>query len=70
MKTVIDRVMATYGMLKRLTPTQERELRKVVTRFVRECNTQNETRMTVEALRYLRQLEDSPEQKDPVRQVK
>ena len=73
MKTAIDRVMATYGMLKKLTPTQERELRIVVTRFIRECNTQNEAQITVEALRYLRGLENGSgktAQNASVRQVK
>ena len=57
MKAAIDRVMATYGMLKKLTPTEERELRGAVTCYVRGLNTTDETRMVVEALRYLRDLE-------------
>ena len=57
MKAAIDRVMATYGMLKKLTPTEERELRGAVTCYVRGLNITDETKMVVAALRYLRELE-------------
>jgi len=64
MKAAIDRVMATYGMLKKLTPTEERELRTAVTRYIRDLNTSDEPRMVVEALRYLRGLEGKSRKTD------
>jgi hypothetical protein len=57
MKAAIDRVMATYGMLKKLTPAEERELRRVVSCYVQDLSAEDETRVVIKALRYLRGLE-------------
>jgi hypothetical protein len=48
-KAAIDRVMAAYGMLKKLTPSEERELRTAVTRYIRDLNIRDEPRIIVEA---------------------
>jgi hypothetical protein len=54
MQTAIDRVMHTYGMLVNLTLEQEREAREKVTIFLATAKTDDETKLAVEGLRYLR----------------
>ena len=54
MQTAIDRVMHTYGMLVNLTLEQEREAREKVTNFLATAKTDDETKLAVEGLGYLR----------------
>ena len=54
MQTAIDRVMHTYGMLVNLTLEQEREVRERVTTFLATAKTNDENKLAVEGLRYLR----------------
>ncbi len=54
MQTAIDRVMHTYGMLVNLTLEQEREVREKVTFFLATAETDDENKLAVEGLRYLR----------------
>jgi hypothetical protein len=50
----IDRVMQTYGMLVNLTPEQEKSAREKVSIFLAKAKTEDETRLAVEGLRFLR----------------
>jgi len=54
MQTAIDRVMHTYGMLVNLTLEQEQEVREKVTTFLATAKTDDENKLAVEGLRYLR----------------
>lgn len=54
MQTAIDRVMHTYGMLVNLTLEEEREVREKVTTFLATAKTDDENKLAVEGLRYLR----------------
>jgi hypothetical protein len=54
MQAAIDRVMHTYGMIVNLTPEQERIARVKVSRFLASAKTDDETKLAVEGLRYLR----------------
>jgi hypothetical protein len=58
MQTAIDRVMHTYGMLVNLTLEQEREVRERVTIFLATADTDDENKLAVEGLRYLRSSEE------------
>jgi hypothetical protein len=54
MQAVIDRVMMTYGLLTTLSPDEEQSARERVTAFLVSMKGENETRMAVEGLRFLR----------------
>jgi hypothetical protein len=54
MQAAIDRVMHTYGMLVNLTVDQEQDAREKVSRFLASAKTQDENKLAVEGLRYLR----------------
>ena len=53
--TAIDRVMHTYGMLVNLTSKQEQEAREKVSSFLAKAETDDENKLAVEGLRYLRE---------------
>jgi len=55
MQTAIDRVMHTYGMLVNLTSKQEQEAREKVSSFLAKAETDDENKLAVEGLRYLRE---------------
>jgi hypothetical protein len=54
MQTAIDRVMHTYGLIVNLTPEEERNIREKVSIFLATAKTEDETKLAVEGLRYLR----------------
>lgn len=54
MQAVIDRVMKTYGMLVNLTAQQEQAAREKVSSFLTNAHTDDENKLAVEGLRYLR----------------
>lgn len=54
MQAALDRVMHTYGMLVNLTAEQERLAREKVASFLAGANTDDENKLAVEGLRYLR----------------
>jgi hypothetical protein len=54
MQAAIDRVMHTYGMLIRLTAAQEQVARAEVSNFLASVHTDDENKLAVEGLRYLR----------------
>ena len=54
MEAVIDRVMQTYGMLVNLTPEQEHAAREKVSSFLANVKIEDEQKLAVEGLRYLR----------------
>jgi hypothetical protein len=53
MRSAIDRVMKTYGMMVNLTAEQERQARDKVVRFLNGKGFDEHT-LTVEGLKYLR----------------
>jgi len=53
MQTAIDRVMHTYGMLVNLT-LEEEAAREKVSSFLANAKTDDENKLAVEGLRYLR----------------
>jgi len=54
MQAALDRVMHTYGMLVDLTAEQEQLAREKVASFLANAKTNDENRLAVEGLRYLR----------------
>jgi hypothetical protein len=54
MEAAIDRVMHTYGMLVNLTAEQEQIAREKVSSFLASSKTDDENKLAVEGLRYLR----------------
>ncbi len=54
MQAAIDRVMGTYGMLVNLTVEQEQDARQRVSSFLAQAKTDDENKLAVEGLRYLR----------------
>ena len=54
MQAAIDRVMHTYGMLVNLTSEEEEAAREKVSNFLATAKTDDENRLAVEGLRYLR----------------
>ena len=54
MQAAIDRVMHTYGMIVNLTPEQEQIAREKVSSFLASAKTDDETKLAIEGLRYLR----------------
>jgi hypothetical protein len=53
MQAAIDRVMHAYGLLVNLT-AQEQDAREKVSRFLASTKTDDENKLAVEGLRYLR----------------
>jgi hypothetical protein len=54
MQAAIDRVMHTYGLLVNLTAEQEQVAREKVSHFLASAHTDDENKLAVEGLRYLR----------------
>jgi hypothetical protein len=54
MQAAIDRVMKTYGMLVDLTAQQEQAAREKVSSFLASAHIDDENKLAVEGLRYLR----------------
>lgn len=54
MKAVIDRIMHTYGMIINLTIEEEQTVREKFSTFLANAQTQDETQLAVEGLKYLR----------------
>jgi hypothetical protein len=54
MQAAIDRVMHTYGLLVNLTAEQEQVAREKVSNFLVSAHTDDENKLAVEGLRYLR----------------
>jgi len=54
MQAAIDRVMQTYGLLVNLTADQEQVAREKVSNFLASAHTDDENKLAVEGLRYLR----------------
>jgi len=54
MQSAIDRVIQTYGMLVRLTAEQEQAARENVSAFLARLETDDENKLAVAGLRYLR----------------
>jgi hypothetical protein len=54
MQAAIDRVMKTYGMLVNLTAQQEQAAREKVSNFLANAHTNDENKLAIEGLRYLR----------------
>jgi hypothetical protein len=54
MQAAIDRVMHTYGMIVNLTAEQEQVAREKVSVFLAGTETNDENKLAVEGLRYLR----------------
>jgi hypothetical protein len=54
MQAAIDRVMQTYGMLVNLTVDEERRVRDEVSKVKARANTDDEKKLAVEGLKYLR----------------
>jgi hypothetical protein len=54
MQAAIDRVMQTYGLPVNLTAEQEQVAREKVSNFLASADTDDENKLAVEGLRYLR----------------
>jgi hypothetical protein len=54
MQATIDRVMQTYGLLVNLTAEQEQIARENVSSFLASTHTDDENKLAVAGLRYLR----------------
>jgi hypothetical protein len=54
MQAAIDRVMHTYGMIVNLTFEEERAVREKGSRFLADAKTDDEHKLAVQGLRYLR----------------
>lgn len=54
MQAAIDRVMQTYGMLVNLTAEEERKARDEVSKVMARANTNDENKLAVAGLKYLR----------------
>jgi hypothetical protein len=58
MQAAIDRVMATYGMIVKLTPNEERAARERVMSHLAGKPEADERILAIEGLRYLRSFTD------------
>jgi hypothetical protein len=56
MQAAINRVMHTYGMIVNLTPAEECVAREKVSAFLATAMTDDENKLAVEGLKYLRNL--------------
>jgi hypothetical protein len=56
MQAAIDRVMHTFGMINTLTAAEEHAAREKVSAFLAKAKTDDETKLAVEGLKYLRSL--------------
>jgi hypothetical protein len=54
MQAAIDRVMYTYGMIVNLTLEEERAVRERVSMFLADAKTDDEHKLAVQGLKYLR----------------
>jgi hypothetical protein len=55
MQLAIDRVMQAYGMMVNLTPDEERIAREKVAAYLATADVEDENRLAVEGLKYLRE---------------
>ncbi|WP_213742175.1 hypothetical protein [Bradyrhizobium sp. dw_411] len=56
MEQAIDRVMRTYGMIVNLTPADELVVREKVSRFLEQRSENDEQKLTIAGLRFVREL--------------
>jgi hypothetical protein len=56
MEQAIDRVMHTYGMIVNLTPAEELVVREKVSKFLGQKSEDDEQKLTIAGLRYVREL--------------
>lgn len=56
MQAAIDRIMQTYGMIIQLTPDQDRIVREKVSNFLRQKSENDEHKLTIAGLQYVRAL--------------
>jgi hypothetical protein len=54
MQAAIDRVMHTYGMIVNLTFEDERNARERVSKFLAGCDIEDENKLAIEGLKFLR----------------
>jgi len=54
MQAAVDRVMHAYGMLVNLTLEEERAARERVTAFLAQSETDDENKLAVEGIKFLR----------------
>jgi len=55
MKEAIDRVMVTYGMIARLSPQAESDLRDAVTAYLATSQETDTNKLAVEGLKFARE---------------
>ena len=60
MQAAIDRVMQTYSMLVNLTAEEERNARDEVSKVMARANTDDENKLAVAGLKYLRSAKREP----------
>ena len=63
MDAALDRIMSAYGMLRKLTPVEQRAVRNEVLHHLRKLGFADDGRMVVEGLRYLRGRKPPPDEK-------
>ena len=56
MQAAIDRVMQTYGMIVNLTTAEDHKARVRVAAFLAKVKTDDENKLAIEGLKYLRNL--------------
>jgi hypothetical protein len=56
MEQAIDRVMHTYGMIVNLTPADEQVVREKVSKFLGQKSEDDEQKLTIAGLQYVREL--------------
>jgi hypothetical protein len=54
MQAAVDRVIKTYSMLANLTAVEEQVAREKVSSFLASIKTDDENKLAIEGLRYLR----------------
>lgn len=55
MQEAIDRVMVTYGMIARLSPEAERDLRQAVTSYLATSPETDSNKLAIEGLKFARE---------------
>ena len=56
MQAALDRIMQTYGMIVQMTPDQERVVRERVSNFLGQKSENDEHKLTIAGLKYVRAL--------------
>lgn len=67
MQTAIEKVMATFGMMRPLTPAQAASVRADLAEFLAKQHGCDEHGLTIAGLRYLRRKDALPLRKAPSR---